>query len=152
MIGKEALQQLLAPIVESLGYELFGCELHRNHRCALLRIYIDRLGSVSLEDCAKISRQISAVLDVEDPISGRYDLEVSSPGIERPLFTIDHYKRYVGNEVMVRLKVPRQGQRNFRGVIKVVEGEKITLQLNEGSLAIDMGEVDKGRLMMSSKV
>ncbi|WP_423064224.1 ribosome maturation factor RimP [Candidiatus Paracoxiella cheracis] len=146
MIKTEQLQRLLAPTVESLGYELVGCELHSRHRHSLLRVYVDRPEGVTLDDCAKISRQISAILDVEDLISGSYDLEVSSPGIERPLFALNHYQQYIGRGVKLRLRIPREGQRNYKGVIKAVEGEKIILQLDEGSLELDLSEIDKAKL------
>jgi len=147
MVKTEQLQRLLAPTVEGLGYELVGCELHSQHQHSLLRVYVDSPKGVNLDDCAKISRQISAVLDVEDVISGKYNLEVSSPGIERPLFVLDHYRQYVGHGVKLRLRIPRDGRRNYKGVIESAENEKIIIRLDEEeSLELDVREIDKAKL------
>lgn len=143
----EQLRCLLAPTVEDLGYEFVGCELHNQHWHSLLRIYVDRPGGVTLDDCARISRQIRAVLNVENSINGRYDLEVSSPGIERPLFALDHYRQYVGCEAKFCLRIPRNGRRNYRAVIKAVEGEKIIIQLEEELLEIAFSDIDKAKLI-----
>lgn len=147
MVKTEQLQRLLAPTVEDLGYVLIGCELHSRPRHSLLRVYVDRPAGVTADDCAKISRQISAVLDVEDPLSGSYDLEVSSPGLNRPLFVLDHYRQYIGRRIRLRLRIPRAGQRNYKGVIKAVVDEKIIIQSDEESLEIDFSEVDRAKLI-----
>ena len=103
----------------------------RWEKTALLRIYVDSANGVNLDECAKVSRQISAVLDVEDPIQGHYYLEVSSPGIDRPLFTIDQCQGYLGKPVAIRLRVPKAGRRNFTGTLVQVENEQISLQLDD---------------------
>ena len=141
------LQDLITPTIERLDYELLGCELLARRHRSLLRIFIDAPGGVKLDDCAKISRQISALLDVEDPIGGSYDLEVSSPGIERPLFTAEHYQQYIGHGAKLRLRAPREGQRNFKGVISAVEGASITLQLGEELLTLSLSEIERGHLI-----
>ena len=89
----KTLQDRLASLVSNMGYEFVGCELNRHSGGSLLRIYIDKETGVNVDDCARVSRQVSATLDVEDPIQGRYTLEVSSPGIDRPLFDLSHYKK-----------------------------------------------------------
>jgi ribosome maturation factor RimP len=141
------LQQIIAPAVAALGYELVGCELHRQQGMSLLRVYVDRPTGVSLDDCAKISRQISAVLDVEDPISGRYHLEVSSPGLERPLFTSEHFRQFIGRKVNVLLRQPQNGRRRYRGVIQAVNGEQITLIVDDAMVVISHDNVDKANLI-----
>lgn len=137
---REKLEEILAPVVASLGCELWGVEYQTHGRNALLRIYIDSEQGVAVEDCEKVSRQASAVLDVEDPISGKYTLEVSSPGLDRPLYKLEQYQRFVGAQVEVRLRMPLDGQRKWRGLLAGVEGEEIVLRIdseNEYLLPID---------------
>lgn len=137
---RELLEELLAPVVESLGCELWGIEYQTHGRNALLRIYIDAEDGVTVEDCEKVSRQASAVLDVEDPITGNYTLEVSSPGLDRPLYTLEQYQRYVGAQVEMRLRMPLEGQRKWRGLLAGVEGDEVVLRIdseNEYLLPID---------------
>ncbi len=97
------LHERLAQLIGAMGYELVGCEHVPQGRQMLFRIYIDSAKGVTVDDCSQVSRQVSAMLDVEDPFQGRYVLEVSSPGIDRPLFEIEHYQKYVGKRVKVRL-------------------------------------------------
>lgn len=118
---------MITPAVEALGYELWGVEFQSHGRPPLLRVFIDSENGITVEDCAAASRQISAVLDVEDPISSEYTLEVSSPGMDRPLFTLGQYGRYVGEWLKVKLRVPFEGRRNFRGVLTGVESDEIVL-------------------------
>ena len=148
MCRAQAVQRIIGPAVEVLGFELVSCELHRHGSVNVLRIMIDSSAGVSLDDCAKISRQVSAVLDVEDPINGRYNLEVSSPGLERPLFSIDHYRRFIGRPVKIRLRLPRVGQRQFRGVIASVDKE-ITLKIDDSRLKVALSEIEKANLIAS---
>ena len=102
----EQLQALLAPVVEALGYECWGLEYMSQGRHSLLRIYIDHANGVLVEDCEKVSRQVSGVLDVEDPISSEYTLEVSSPGMDRPLFTLELFAKHAGELVKIKLCSP----------------------------------------------
>ena len=117
----EQLQAMLAPVVEALGYECWGLEFMSQGRHSLLRIYIDHADGILVEDCEKVSRQISGVLDVEDPISTEYTLEVSSPGMDRPLFTLAQFARHVGELVKIKLRSPYEGRRNFQGLLRGVE-------------------------------
>lgn len=121
------IQDLLEPVVVDLGYVLWGCEYLAQGRHALLRIYIDKDTGIGIEDCERVSRQVSALLDVEDPISGNYSLEISSPGIPRPLFKSEQYNRYIGQVVEIRLFKPMDGQRKFQG--KVISADDNTLIL-----------------------
>src|SRR5579863_3743364 len=122
MMTNTELHERLASVVTGMGYEFVGCELQRQHYNSLLRIYIDSATGVTLDDCTRVSRQLSAMLDVEDPIQGRYTLEVSSPGLDRPLFQIAHYQKYIGSQVKVRVKVPLNDRRHFTGTLLKVEG------------------------------
>jgi ribosome maturation factor RimP len=114
---QDELVQLLSPSIHDMGYELWGCEYLSQGRHSLLRIYIDKPDGIRIEDCENVSRHISALLDVEDPIPGNYSLEVSSPGIPRPLFSYWQYQRYIGQMVQVKTMKPVQGQRKWSGII-----------------------------------
>lgn len=126
------IEELLQPIIETLGYELWGIEFFASMRPALIRIFIDRIeGYVSLDDCVGVSREVSAILDVEDLIAGSYKLEVSSPGLERPLFRIEHYRKFIGSEVQIRLFAPENGRRKFSGKIKDVTDHTVIIVATE---------------------
>ena len=123
----EAIAARVAPALEELGLECLGVEWNAGHGGGLLRVYIDTLAQdgdgagVSVDDCEAASREISALLDVDDPIAGHYVLEVSSPGLERPLFNAGQFARFVGEEAKVTLKLPRDGRRRLRGRIAAVD-------------------------------
>ncbi len=128
MSANDKLEALLAPVVEDLGYEYVGIEYSSNPKNRLLRLYIDQPESgIGVDDCETVSREVSAVLDVEEPISGQYTLEVSSPGIERPLFTAAHFSRFIGEVAKVQLQVPLDGRRKFKGLIVAVADDEVTL-------------------------
>ena len=127
----EELQALLAPVVVALGYECWGIEFSAQGRHSMLRVYIDKEGGVLVDDCAIVSRQISGVLDVEDPISVEYTLEVSSPGMERPLFTIDQFAKFAGEQVKIKLRSPFEGRRNFQGLLRGVEEQDVVVQVED---------------------
>ena len=148
MTGKsEELQALLAPTVASLGLELLGVEFVPSGASALVRLYIDADGRhVGIEDCEATSREVSALLDVEDPIPTEYTLEVSSPGIDRPLFTVAQFARFVGDEAKVALRLPLQGRRRFTGRIVSAEGDTIVLADAQGELRVKHDNIDKARL------
>ena len=126
-----ALQERLSVLIGSMGYELLGCELVQAGARQLLRLYIESPNGVSADDCSKISRQVSALMDAEDPLRGRYLLEVSSPGIDRPLFELKHFASFVGSKVNLRLQAPVDGRRKFKGLLVKVEGEDIHLQVED---------------------
>jgi ribosome maturation factor RimP len=146
--ASEQLIQLLTPVVTGLGYELVGVEWDSSPKGKILRVYIDVEGGITLDDCEQVSSQLSALLDVEDPISGAYSLEVSSPGIDRPLFTPDQYRRFLGQRVQIKLKRPLAGQRRFKGVIAGVERDRVVLTSEDGrEIAIPFEDIDKARLV-----
>lgn len=144
---QELLEKLITPVVTSLGCELWGLEYLTQGRYTTVRIYIDAVPSgVSLEDCERVSRQISSVFDVEDPIDGEYTLEVSSPGLDRPLYTEAHYARYVGETINVRLRIARDGRRRFKGVITKVENGDVFLQVDNQGIQLAIDVIDKANI------
>ncbi|MHB8454235.1 MAG: ribosome maturation factor RimP [Acidiferrobacterales bacterium] len=145
--GTAKLRAILEPVVEALGFDLVDVELAGGSGNALLRVYIDSLGGVTVDDCANVSRQVSAVLDVEDPISGRYTLEVSSPGLDRPLVKREDFQRFTGEVIKVRMSRPVLGRRNFTGRLVGVEGESIVLEMDAESFGLALADIDKARLV-----
>ena len=134
--------------VAALGYELLGVEyLARPQAGHLLRLYIDAEGGIGLDDCERVSHQVSGVLDVENPIRGDYALEVSSPGLDRPLFELAHFARFVGHQARVRLQSPLDGRSNFRGTIEAVEGEEVVLQVEGEPVRLPFARMSSARLI-----
>lgn len=144
----DELTALVTPLIEALGLECLGVEYSPYSGNSLVRIYIDAPGRlVDIDDCEKVSREVGAALDVNDPIKGRYTLEVSSPGLDRPLFTPAHYERFVGQQAKVTLNVPLDGRRRFQGPIRAVEGERIVLEQDGVDVRIEHGNVLKANLV-----
>jgi len=142
------LQQLLMPVIMALGYELIGIErFAQGRRGWLVRVYIDNAEGISLQDCERVSNQISGILEVENPITGRYILEVSSPGVDRPLFTLDHFARFVGHKVSVRLAQPLDTRRNFTGILERIEGHTVIVVAEETEYRLPFAQIDKARLV-----
>lgn len=145
---EETLKAMIAPVVEALGCEFWGLEYLSSGRSAMLRIYIDRAeDGVTVEDCEKVSRQVSSLMDVEDPISGEYTLEVSSPGLERPLYNLEQFQRYVGEEVALKLRFPYEGRRKFKGRLNGVEGEDILLVVDDHEYLFPVDSVEKANVV-----
>jgi len=144
---QEILHNMIEPIVVSLGCELWGLEYLTQGRYTTLRIFIDGPQGVSLEDCEKVSRQVSSVMDVEDPIDGEYTLEVSSPGMDRPLYTPAHYARYVGETVNVRLRIARDGRRRFKGEIVKVDGGDVVITVEGKEILLPVDAIDKANIV-----
>lgn len=142
----EKLNNVIAPAVAALGYEFVGCQYYQGHR-GLLRVYIDGENGITVHDCEQASRQISAVLDVEDPIEGRYDLEVSSPGSDRPLFTVEQFRRFLGRQVRIRLFIPRNDRRNYKGVLEAVTEEAITVIGDGETWNLPLIDIEKANLV-----
>ena len=143
----EQLQALLAPVVEALGYECWGLEFLSQGRHSLLRVYIDKADGILIEDCETVSRHVSGVLDVEDPISGEYTLEVSSPGMDRPLFTLEQFARYVGEQVKIKLRVPFERRRNFQGVLRGVEEQDVVVLVDDHEYLLPIDSIDKANII-----
>ncbi len=147
MSKEQQLQTMLAPVVTALGYEFWGLEFFTHARQTLLRVFIDRTEGIGVDDCALVSRQLSAVLDVEDPIAAEYTLEVSSPGMDRPLFTLEQFARYIGEHVKVRLRVPFEGRRNFGGRLHGIEGDEIVIADGEHEYVLPIEMIDKAHIV-----
>ncbi len=126
---KADLEQMFKPLVQELGYELWGCEYLAQGKHSLLRIYIDKQEGIAVEDCEIVSRQVSALLDVEDPLPGNYTLEVSSPGVPRPLFYQWQYEHYLGSEVQLKLFKPVANRRKLTGTIVSVTDSALVLDV-----------------------
>jgi ribosome maturation factor RimP len=137
---------MISAPVEALGYELVGIEFLRG-RQSTLRIYIDSENGITVEDCADVSHQVSAVLDVEDPISVAYSLEVSSPGLDRPLFTAAQFTQFIGEEVSLVLRIAMQNRRKWQGIIKTVDGEMITVTVEEKDEVFALSNIQKANLV-----
>ena len=139
---------MLAPSVEALQLELLGVELAASGTSALLRLYIDAPGrAVVIEDCEAVSREVSAVLDVNDPISSHYTLEVSSPGIDRPLFTVAQFAKHIGETVKLTLQIPLDGRRRLQGAIVGVDGDDIKLKTETTEVSVQHENIEKARLV-----
>lgn len=146
-----ASEKLLQPIeaaVRGLGYELVGVEHLPQGRHSVLRVYIDTAAGVTVDDCERVSRQVSGVLDVEDLVRGHYVLEVSSPGLDRPLFTAEHFSRFAGQKVKLRLSLPLEGRRNFTGVLQGVRDGDVLVTVDDGEeLRFALDNIEQARLV-----
>jgi len=148
-MGQQAVKisAMIEPSLDALGYELVGVEYTAQGKHSVLRIYIDAPDGVDVNDCQKASQQISGVLDVEEPLSGQYTLEVSSPGLERPLFVAAHFERFAGERAEVRMHTPIDGQRKFIGQLAGVDDNKVKLDLENGeSVSLSLADIDKAKL------
>ena len=148
MTGEE-LTRLLEPTVERMGYELADLELRLAGRDSVIRLFIDKPDGVGLEDCEAVSRQVSALLDVEDPVPGHYVLEVSSPGLDRKLTKPAHYQRYLGDDIRVQLRFPIEGRKKFRGKLLSANEEAIEIEVDGQSHELPLATIDIARLVPS---
>ena len=149
--GAASLRVLLEPAVLALGFELVDTEFSGSGRQAVLRIYIDSPEGVTVDDCAQVSRQVSAILDVEDPIPGQYMLEVSSPGLDRPMVKREDFQRFAGEIVKIRMSVAVLGRRNFTGRLAGIEGDTVILEMDKESFDLPFGDIEKARLVPQFK-
>ncbi|ASA56316.1 ribosome maturation factor RimP [Vibrio gazogenes] len=145
-LEKQLSELLEAPVVAA-GYELVGLEFVRAGAHSTLRIYIDHDNGITVDDCAEVSRQVSAVLDVEDPISVAYNLEVSSPGVDRPLFKSEHYEQFIGHEVNIVLKMAVGNRRKWKGIIQSVDGETIVVTVDGQEEPFALSNISKANLI-----
>lgn len=144
----EKLTELIRSAVEPMGFELVGVEyLSGGPSGALLRVYIDDEEGISVDDCADVSHQVSGVLDVEDPIRENYALEVSSPGLDRPLFFREHYQRFAGSRVKISLHGKLNGRRRFEGILLGVREDDVILNVEGEEFALPLNMVEKARLV-----
>ena len=143
----QTLRRILTSVVEAMGYEWVGMEFHPRHANALLRIYIDSATGITLDDCQRVSHQVSGVLDVEDLIAGQYTLEVSSPGVDRPLKTARDFLRHVGRKVKVTYRQEDQSV-SETGTIESVEGSTLHLSAPSGKFAVSLDQIQKAVIMI----
>ena len=149
VIKTQQLENLLEPVVSSMDYEFVGLEFISQGRHSILRIYIDSENGVGVDDCANVSRQLSAVLDVEDPIASEYSLEISSPGLNRPLFKLSQYEQFIGEEVKFKTIRPQleNGQRKFKGTITGVENNNVVFDIDNEVLSVPFTDIDKANIV-----
>jgi len=146
-MSRDELIKLLEPAIENLGYELADLQVKTGGPDGVLRLFIDKAEGIGIEDCELVSRQVSAILDVEDPIQGNYSLEVSSPGLDRTLTKPSHFKRFMGQDVRVKLRFPLSGRRNYRGALKSVDDEKIEVEVDGESFSLPIATIESARLI-----
>jgi ribosome maturation factor RimP len=145
----KTLTELLEPTVAGLGYELTDLEVKLGGPDSVVRVFIDRPDGIALEDCEKVSREISVLLDVEDPVPGQYSLEVSSPGLDRKLTKPEHFQRFTGEDVRVKLRFPVEGRRNFRGALRAADEDTIEVEVDGKSHRLPLATIESARLVPS---
>jgi len=147
---QQQLQTLIQGTVESLGYELWGYEFRSQPGGPLLCVFVEKDTGVLVDDCSRINRQLRAVLEVETSMGDQLTLEISSPGIERSLYRLSHYQRYLGEKIKLRLARARDNCRNFNGVIEDIdeESQAIVLSTEQETLKIALSEIEKARLLV----
>jgi ribosome maturation factor RimP len=140
--------ELLEPAIEAMGYELVGVEYrHGGHGGGLLRVYIDSARGITVDDCERVSYQVSGLLDVKDPIAGRYTLEVSSPGLDRLLFKRGDFERFVGSLVKLRLSNPQDGRRKYQGRLLRLEGGNVVVEQDNVEVNLPLEQIEQARLV-----
>lgn len=138
---------MLEPTVERLGYELSDLEVRIGGRGGVLRLFIDHPDGVGLSDCEKVSLAVSALLDVEDPLPGQYNLEVSSPGLDRKLTKVEHFQRFEGETLKVSMRFPINGRKRFRGKLLSSDNENIVVEVDGESYSLPIATIDSARLV-----
>ena len=144
---QDELANLLEPTIERLGYELADLEVRLGGKGGLVRVFIDKPDGIGLDDCEKVSLAVSAILDVEDPVPGNYDLEVSSPGLDRKLTKVEHFQRFAGETVKVQTRFPVEGRRRFRGTLVSSDDENIVVEVDGESHSLPLKTIDTARLV-----
>lgn len=143
----DELQKLLEPSVERLGYELADLEMRLSGKGGLIRLTIDQPDGIDLDDCEKVSHAVSALLDVEDPVPGNYNLEVSSPGLDRKLTKVEHFQRFEGETVKITMRFPIAGRRRFRGTLVSSDDENIVVEVDGETHSLPLATLDTARLV-----
>lgn len=144
---EDKIRELAGPVTEGFGLELVDVVFTTEHGRRILRIYIDKPGGVTVDDCERVSREMSTVLDVEDPIPQSYALEISSPGLDRPLKTEKDFARFAGHKARIKSKQPIEGRRNFKAVIDSATGGQVSVTDFDGKkFTIDISNIEKAKL------
>ncbi len=146
----DTLYEILEPVVSGLGYELVGIDYRPSPKNALVRLYIDQPDGVTLDDCTRVSNQVSSVLDVEDPIPGQYTLEISSPGLDRPIFKVEDYERFAGEKVHLRLQGLYEGRRKFSGVLRGLRDDCVVVDENGNEIQVPLSQIDRANLELEA--
>ena len=141
------LWELFEPVVNGMGYDLIEIEHFPNPKHGVLRLYIDKEEGITIDDCSDVSRQISALIDVEDPVRGQFNLEVSSPGMDRPLRRVKDFQRFTGSKVKLKTMMPLDGQRNFSGRLLEADEESLTIETDTEEITIPMSALEKARVV-----
>ncbi len=149
-MSQQTLENLIQSTVEGLGYQLWGYDYRPHSDNGLLRIYIESADGITVEDCATVSHQMSAVFDVEDPISTAYTLEISSPGMDRMLFYPKQYPAYIGKTVKIKTRIPLNNRRNFKGTIEELTDLDVTLKIDNEFYDIPFDAIEHSRLKSGS--
>ncbi len=144
---EQKLTELLRPAVEETGKKLLGIEYISAGNNSVLRLFIDHENGINVDDCAEVSRQVGAVLDVEDPISSEYNLEVSSPGVDRPLFELAHFQDVIGETINVKLSMPLNGRRKFKGALVAIENDTLIIEVDSIDYELVISNIDKANLV-----
>jgi len=142
------LTRLFEPVIQSMGYELVCIDFQGSTQHGTLRVYIDHKNGIGVNDCVAISYQISAMLDEEEPIQQTYDLEVSSPGIDRPLFKAGDYEQFSGRSAKIKMAVPVNGRRNFKGVLQgVIDSRRVQIMVDNEGYELPISDIAKANLI-----
>jgi len=144
---EQKLEEMLKPTIESMGFDFWGCEYLPAGKNSTLRIYIDKSQGVTVDDCGDVSRQVSAIMDVEDPIASAYMLEVSSPGVDRPLMKPEQFSAYQGEEVQVRTSMAVMGRKRFKGLMEKVLEDAIEVEVDGEIYEIPFNMIEKANLV-----
>jgi ribosome maturation factor RimP len=145
--ARSELRQLLEPGVQALGFELVDVEFAGSGPHGTLRVYIDSPQGVNVDDCAAVSRQLSAILDVEDPLPAAYTLEVSSPGLDRPLVTAPDFRRFTGETVKVQMVQPLNGRKRFKGRLVAVTDDQVVMEVDDERFELALADIERARLV-----
>jgi len=141
------LWELFEPVVNGMGYDLIEIEHFPNPKHGVLRLYIDKEGGVNVDDCSSVSHQISALIDVEDPVRGQFNLEISSPGADRPLRRLKDFQRFTGSLVKLKTVMPLEGQRNFKGRLLEASEDTVVIETDDEEISLPMSAVEKARIV-----
>lgn len=144
---RDRLIELLEPVVNAIGYELVLLEYSPRDGSGMLRLFIDAPDGITLDDCEKVSREVAATLDVEDVITQAYRLEISSPGLDRPLVKPEHYRRFKGEVARVQTLAPIAGRRRFQGAILDATDDEVSIETADGPITIPLADIDKAKLV-----
>lgn len=143
----QKLTEMLRPAVEGVGKELLGIEYISAGNNSVLRLFIDHENGINVDDCAEVSRQVGAILDVEDPIGPEYNLEVSSPGLDRPLFDLEQFQAVIGETITVKLSMPSNGRRKFKGKLEAINDETLIVVVDGLDYELVFSNIDKANLV-----